>query len=58
MRELDNLRHEVTGEILLPVEWSPRQEVVHATLDDYRHPAPASRAGDRLLRTSAWSPLY
>ena len=27
MRELDNLRHEVTGKILLPVEWSPLQEV-------------------------------
>ena len=27
MRELDNLRHEVTGKILLPVEWSPLQTV-------------------------------
>jgi hypothetical protein len=27
MRELDNLRHEVTGKILLPVEWSPLQVV-------------------------------
>ena len=27
MRELDNLRHDVTGKILLPVEWSPLQEV-------------------------------
>ena len=27
MRELDDLRHEVTGKILLPVEWSPLQEV-------------------------------
>ena len=27
MRELDNLRHEVTGKIMLPVEWSPLQEV-------------------------------
>src|SRR6202453_5302245 len=27
MRELDNLRHEVTGKILLPVEWSPLQEL-------------------------------
>ena len=27
MRELDNLRHEVTGKLLLPVEWSPLQTV-------------------------------
>jgi hypothetical protein len=27
MREVDNLRHEVTGKILLPVEWSPLQVV-------------------------------
>ena len=27
LRELDNLRHDVTGKILLPVEWSPLQEV-------------------------------
>jgi hypothetical protein len=27
MRELDTLRHEVTGKILLPVEWSPLQAV-------------------------------
>ncbi|SOX54235.1 hypothetical protein MAAFP003_2911, partial [Mycobacterium ahvazicum] len=27
MRELDNLRHEVTGKLLLPVEWSPLQSV-------------------------------
>jgi hypothetical protein len=27
MRELDNLRHEVTGKILLPVDWSPLQAV-------------------------------
>ncbi|OBI98852.1 hypothetical protein A5660_04490 [Mycobacterium alsense] len=27
MRELDNLRHEVTGKILLPVDWSPLQTV-------------------------------
>ncbi len=27
MREMDNLRHDVTGKILLPVEWSPLQEV-------------------------------
>lgn len=32
MRELDNLRHEVTGKILLPVEWSPLQEVDLATV--------------------------
>src|SRR3989441_2455246 len=27
MRELDSLRHDVTGKMLLPVEWSPLQEV-------------------------------
>jgi len=27
MRELDNLRHEVTGKLLLPVAWSPLQAV-------------------------------
>jgi hypothetical protein len=27
LRELDHLRHEVTGKILLPVDWSPLQEV-------------------------------
>jgi hypothetical protein len=27
MRELDDLRHDVTGKILLPVEWSPLQQV-------------------------------
>ncbi|HEY7051250.1 MAG TPA: hypothetical protein VH496_03830 [Mycobacterium sp.] len=27
MRELDTMRHEVTGKILLPVDWSPLQEV-------------------------------
>jgi hypothetical protein len=27
MRELDNLRHEVTGKLLLPVAWSPLQTV-------------------------------
>ena len=27
MRELDNLRHEVTGKLLLPVSWSPLQTV-------------------------------
>src|SRR5260370_6667670 len=40
MRELDNLRHEVTGKILLPVEWSPLQEVDLATVptDAASHP--------------------
>ena len=40
MRELDNLRHEVTGKILLPVEWSPLQEVDLATVptDGATHP--------------------
>jgi hypothetical protein len=40
MRELDNLRHEVTGKILLPVEWSPLQEVDLATVptDAATHP--------------------
>ncbi len=27
MRELDNLRHEVTGKLLLPVAWSPLQTI-------------------------------
>jgi hypothetical protein len=27
MHEMDSLRHDVTGKILLPVEWSPLQEV-------------------------------
>jgi len=27
MRELDTMRHDVTGKILLPVEWSPLQRV-------------------------------
>ena len=26
MRELDHLRHDVTGKILLPVEWSPSRK--------------------------------
>src|ERR1700738_3739412 len=40
MRELDNLRHEVSGKILLPVEWSPLQEVDLATVptDAATHP--------------------
>ena len=40
MRELDNLRHEVRGKILLPVEWSPLQEVDLATVptDGATHP--------------------
>ena len=40
MRELDNLRHEVTGKILLPVEWSPLQEVDLTTVpaDGATHP--------------------
>ena len=32
MRELDHLRHEVTGKILLPVNWSPLQAVDLATV--------------------------
>ena len=41
MRELDNLRHEVTGKILLPVEWSPLQEVDLASVptDCTTHPS-------------------
>ena len=41
MRELDNLRHEVTGKILLPVEWSPLQEVDLASVptDGTTHPS-------------------
>jgi hypothetical protein len=27
MRQVDDLRHDVTGKILLPVDWSPLQEV-------------------------------
>ena len=40
MRELDNLRHEVTGKILLPVDWSPLQTVDLATVptDGATHP--------------------
>ena len=40
MRELDNLRHDVTGKILLPVEWSPLQTVDLATVptDGATHP--------------------
>jgi hypothetical protein len=40
MRELDNLRHDVIGKILLPVEWSPLQEVSLASVptDGATHP--------------------
>lgn len=40
MRELDHLRHDVTGKILLPVEWSPLQEVDLASVptDGATHP--------------------
>jgi len=40
MRELDNLRHDVTGKLLLPVEWSPLQSVDLATVptDGANHP--------------------
>ena len=40
MRELDNLRHEVTGKILLPVDWSPLQDVDLTTVptDGATHP--------------------
>ena len=40
LRELDNLRHEATGQILLPVDWSPLQEVDLATVptDAALHP--------------------
>jgi hypothetical protein len=40
MRELDQLRHEVTGKILLPVQWSPLQTVDLATVptDGATHP--------------------
>ena len=40
LRELDNLRHDVTGKILLPVEWSPLQEVDLASVptDGATHP--------------------
>lgn len=39
-RELDNLRHDVTGKILLPVDWSPLQEVDLASVptDGATHP--------------------
>ena len=41
MRELDDLRHDVTGKILLPVEWSPLQEVDLASVpaDGTTHPS-------------------
>jgi hypothetical protein len=40
MRELDGLRHEVTGKLLLPVDWSPLQTVDLATVptDGVTHP--------------------
>ncbi|WP_375486652.1 hypothetical protein [uncultured Mycobacterium sp.] len=40
MRELDTLRHEVTGKIVLPVEWSPLQQVDLASVptDGAMHP--------------------
>jgi hypothetical protein len=40
MREVDNLRHDVTAKLLLPVEWSPIQEVDLATVptDGATHP--------------------
>jgi len=40
MRALDNLRHEVTGKILLPVEWSPHQAVdlTSVPIDGATHP--------------------
>jgi hypothetical protein len=40
MRELDNLRHEVTGKLLLPVIWSPLQTVDLTTVptDGATHP--------------------
>ena len=40
MRELDKLRHNVIGKILLPVEWSPLQEVNLASVptDGATHP--------------------
>ncbi|MCV7259815.1 hypothetical protein [Mycobacterium shimoidei] len=39
-RELDSLRHDVTGKILLPVDWSPLQEVDLASVptDGATHP--------------------
>jgi hypothetical protein len=40
MRELDHLRHDVTGKILLPVDWSPLQTIDLATVptDGATHP--------------------
>lgn len=40
LRELDNLRHEVSGKILLPVSWSPLQTVDLVTVptDGSTHP--------------------
>jgi hypothetical protein len=40
VRELDDLRHDVTGKILLPVEWSPLREVDLASVptDGATHP--------------------
>ncbi len=50
MRELDNLRHEVTGKILLPVEWSPLQEVDLTTVptDGAMHPLEFVHGGHRM----------
>ena len=40
IRDLDRLRHDVTGKLLLPVEWSPLQEVDLTTVptDGATHP--------------------
>ena len=45
MHDLDNLRHEVTGKILLPVEWSPLQEVdlTNVPTDGATHPPSSGR---------------
>ncbi len=40
MRELEHLRHDVTGKILLPVDWLPLQTVDLTTVptDGVTHP--------------------
>lgn len=42
MRELDNLRHEVTGKLLLPVYWSPLQTVDLASVPTTAQTHPVS----------------
>ena len=67
MQSVDRCRHDVTAKVMLPVHWSPIQEVDFADLPierrepgTYMYDALAFRDQwrSRLLRTAAWSPLY